>query len=306
MLEAFAADLRVAARRIRRSPGLTAAIVVTMAVGLGAATAILTVSEATLIDKLPYAAPERLVEIQERRAAADEQTPTSYATLEDWRRRTTTYASLEGYDGANFIVGTSDGARMVRGAEITTGFFRTLGAQMIAGRDFADDEALPGNNVAIVTDRFARWLNAGEPEHATILVNGVRRLVIGILPSTSHVALLQEADVFTPLVIDDARRTDHTRRSVTVVGRLKAGVAVQDARLDLASVMSRLQREYSDVLGGRSAVVTPLRDAVLGGVRPLVTSLLLAVALLLIIMTANLGLLMLSRYVERIPELAVR
>src|ERR1051325_2126156 len=163
------ADIRIALRRIRRSPGLTAAIVLTLALGLGAATAILTVTRATLVDRLPYSTPERLVEIHERRPATGEETLTSYATLLDVRRRTTTVASLEAYDGANFIVGSADGARMIRGAEITTGFFRTLGVRMIAGRDFANGEESPGNtNIAIVTDRFAAATGLVRPVGATV------------------------------------------------------------------------------------------------------------------------------------------
>src|SRR3954470_3139225 len=166
------ADLRIAIRRIRRSPGLTSAIVLTLALGLGAATAILTLTRATLIGRMPYPAPDRLVEIHEQRPATGEQTLTSYAMLVDLRRRTTTYASLEGYDGANFIVGTGDGARMVRGAEITTGFFRVLGLRLLAGRDFANGEDAPGNsNVALVTDRFARAIGMDRPGSTTVLVN---------------------------------------------------------------------------------------------------------------------------------------
>jgi predicted permease len=301
------ADIRIALRRIRRSPGLSTAIVLTLALGLGAATALLTVTGATLIGRLPYPAPDRLVEIHERRPATGEQTPTSYATLEALRRRTTVYASLEGYDGANFIVGSADGARMVRGAEITTGFFRTLGLRMLAGRDFANGEDAPGNlSIAIVTDRFARATGMDRPGVARVVVNGIPRLVVGILPSASEVALLQEADVFTPLVVDEARRTDRGLRTLAIVARLKPNVTMAQARLDLAAAMSQLEREFPDALQGRVAVITPLRDAVVGSVRPIVTSLLVAVALLLVIMAANLGLLMLSRYVERIPELTMR
>jgi predicted permease len=301
------ADIRIALRRIRRSPGLTAAIVLTLALGLGAATAILTVTRATLIGRLPYPAPDRLVEIHEQRPATGEQTPTSYATLEALRRGTTVFASLEGYDGANFIVGSADGARMVRGAELTTGFFRALGLRMLAGRDFASGEDAPGNpSIAIVTDRFARTTGMDRPGVARIMVNGIPRLVVGVLPSASEVGVLQEADVFTPLVVDEARRTDRGLRTLAIVGRLTPNVTMTQAERDLAAVMSQLEREFPDALKGRIASITPLRDAVLGGVRPIVTSLLVAVALLLLIMAANLALLMLSRYVERIPELTMR
>src|SRR5216110_1518625 len=127
-------DVRYALRQMRRSPVLATAIVLTIGLGLGAATAIFTSSEAALVEPLPYAAPDRLVHLWELRAGTDERSPTSYPTLLDWRARTTSFVGLEGYDPSIPVVGTGDEARMLRGAEVTAGFFRLTDVRPGAGR----------------------------------------------------------------------------------------------------------------------------------------------------------------------------
>src|SRR5437762_13539957 len=146
-------DLHIALRRLRRAPALPTAIVLTLGLGLGAAAAIFTASDAALVEPLPYAEPDRLVHLWEVRAGTDERSRTSYPTLLDWRARAHSFAGLEGYDGSNFIVGVGDEARMLRGAEVTAGFFRLLGVSISAGRDFLrGEDATAGTTAAIVTD----------------------------------------------------------------------------------------------------------------------------------------------------------
>src|SRR5207302_8408045 len=125
-MDALSQDLRVALRRMQRAPTLTTAIVLTIGLGLGAAAAIFTASDAALVEPLPYTEPERLVHLWEVRAGTEERSPTSYPTLLDWRARAHSFTDLEGYDPSNFIVGVGDGARMLRGAQVTAGFFRLL------------------------------------------------------------------------------------------------------------------------------------------------------------------------------------
>src|SRR5947207_6845190 len=127
MMDALLQDVRYALRQMRRAPVLATAIVVTMGLGLGAAAAIFTASDAALVEPLPYAQPDRLVHLWELRAGTDERSPTSYPTLLDWRARAHSFADLEGHDPSNFIVGVGDEARMLRGAQVTAGFFRLLG-----------------------------------------------------------------------------------------------------------------------------------------------------------------------------------
>lgn len=297
----------MALRRARRAPALTAAIALTVALGLAAAGAIAATAGAALFAPLPYAEPDRLVHVSELRMETGERSPTAYRTLLDWRSNASSFTALEGYDPANLTVGTGDEARMLRGAQVTAGFFRTLGVPVAAGREFEPgEEAASGATVAIVSAGFARAQLGDTPLGQTITVNGTAHAVVGLLPQSFHFALLQDADIFLPLAVDDERRTDRGNRSVHVVGRLRAGVGVDAANGELAAVMDRLAREHPQVLAGRTTQAVLLRDALLGPVRPIMTALLLAVALLLLIMTANLALLMLTRYVERVPELTMR
>jgi putative ABC transport system permease protein len=299
-------DLRHALRLLAKRPAIATAIVLTIGLGLGAAGAIFTLSEAALVEPLPYAEAERLAHLWEVRTGTEERSPTSYPTLRDWRSRVTSFSALEGYDPTNITVGLGDEALMLRGAQVTAGFFRLLGVRIAAGRDFLPEDEATGAGVAIVSAGFARSATGGHALGQTITINGTRQVIVGVLPDAFHFALLQNADIFVPLIADQQRRTDRFNRSIYVVGRLRDHVLLTRARAELAGAMSQLASEYPDALGGRTVVATPLREALLGNTKPILTSLLVAVALLLVIMGANLALLMLTRYVERIPELAMR
>ena len=300
-------DFRYAVRTLAKRPALATAIVLTIGLGLGAAAAIVTASDAALVEPLPYADPERLVHLWEVRAGTAERSPTSYPTLLDWRARAHSFTDLEGYDPSNFIVGVGDGARMLRGAQVTAGFFRLLGVPISAGRDFLrNEDATTGAAVAIVTERLARSGAGGSALDQAIVVNGTTHTIVGVLPPAFHFALLGDADVFVPLVADEQRGADRFNRSIHVVGRLRDHVPLTSARAELSAVTAALAREHPDALAGRTVAALPMRDALLGNMKPILASLLAAVALLLVIMGANLALLMLTRYVERAPELAMR
>jgi len=305
-MDALLQDLRVALRRMRRSPVLAAAIVLTIGLGLGAAAAIFATSKAALVEPLPYAEPQRLVHLWELRVGTDERSPTSYPTLRDWRSRANSLSGLEGYDPTNVTVGLGDGARMLRGAQLTAGFFRLLGVRIPVGRDFLPGEDESGAAVTIVSERFAHSVPGRNAVDQTITINGTPYVIVGVLPPEFHFALLQNADIFVPLVVDGQRLTNRLLRSVNVIGRLQDQVPPAGAQAQLAAMMSRLASENPNELAGRTIVAVPLRDALLGNIKPILTGLLIAMSLLLVTMCANLALLMLTRYVERMPELTVR
>src|SRR5947208_12787781 len=215
-------DLRYALRSLTKRPALATAIVLTLGLGLGAAAAIFTTSDAALVEPLPYAHPERLADLWELRAGTAERSPTSYPTLLDWRSRAHSFSDLEGYDPSNFTVGVGDEARMLRGAQVTAGFFRLLGVRLSAGRDFLrGEDATTGAAVAIVTDRFARSVAGGSALDQTIVVNGTPHAIVGVLPPAFHFALLLNADVFVPLIADEQRRADRFNRSIYVLRHQK-------------------------------------------------------------------------------------
>lgn len=304
---ATAHDVRLAIRRMRRTPAITAAIVLTLALGLGGAAAILTTSGVALAGPLPYEHPDRLVHLWEVRAGTEERSPTSWPTLLDWRAHSSSFSAIEGYDPANYTVGAGDGARMLRGAEVSAGFFRLLGVRMAAGRDFAaGEDANVGAGVAVVTESFARAVAGSDVLGRAIDVNGEPLTIIGVLPGTFHFALLQDAEVFVPLAVSEQRRADRSQRSIQAVARLRDGVSMAAASDDIERVMFTLAREHADALAGRAVRVAFLRDALLGNMKPVLAGLLGAVVVLMVIMATNLALLMLSRYVERASELDMR
>src|SRR6266545_2721035 len=306
MMDALLQDLRVALRRMRRAPVLATAIVLTIGLGLGAAAAIFATSKAALVEPLPYAEPQRLVHLWELRVGTDERSPTSFPTLRDWQSRANSLSGLEGYDPINVTVGLGDGARMLRGAQLTAGFFRLLGVRIPVGRDFLPGEDESGVGVAIVTERFARSVPSRNAVDQTITINGTPYAIVGVLPPEFHFALLQNADIFVPLVVDEQRLTNRLLRSINVIGRLQDHVPSAGAQAQLSAVMSELASEHPNELAGRTIVAVPLRDALLGNMKPILTGLLIAMSLLLVTIGANLALLMLTRYVERMPDLTVR
>jgi len=305
-VDALLQDLRIALRRMGRSPVLAAAIVLTIGFGLGAAAAIFATSKAALVEPLPYAEPQRLVHLWELRVGTDERSPTSYPTLRDWRSRANSFSGLEGYDPINVTVGLGDEARMLRGAQVTAGFFRLLGVRIPVGRDFLPGEDESGAGVAIVSDRFARSVPDRNAVDQVITINGAPYVIVGVLPPAFHFALLQNADIFVPLVVDEQRLTNRLLRSINVIGRLQDQMPPAGAQAQLSAVMSGLASEHPNELAGRTIVAVPLRDALLGNIKPILTGLLIAMSLLLVTMGANLALLMLTRYVERMPELTLR
>src|SRR2546426_1301775 len=160
-MDVLSQDLRVALRRIQRAPALATAIVLTIGLGLGAAAAIFTTSDAALVEPLPYADPERLVHLWEARGGTAEQSPTSYPTLLDWRSRAKSFSGLEAYDPTNITIGIRDEARMLRGAQVTAGFFRLLGVRISAGRGFLYQDGTTGGGGAPGSDPVSPRLARG-------------------------------------------------------------------------------------------------------------------------------------------------
>jgi len=169
---------------------LATAIVLTIGLGLGAAAAIFTSSEAALVEPLPYAAPDRLVHLWELRQELDDEarhhTRRSSTGVREPRASSASKATIQ-----HPRRGTGDEARMLRGAEVTAGFFRLLGVRLSTGRDFVGDEGdAAGARVAIVSARFVVPLPWSALDQ-TITVNGIPRVIVGVLPGTSQFALLQ-------------------------------------------------------------------------------------------------------------------
>ena len=305
-LEDLVRDLWLAGRALRRSPGFTAAAVATLAVGIGATSAILGVARAALLEPLPYESAGRLVQVWEQRTESRERTRTSYPTLLDWRAATTSFVGLEAYDETNVNARVGGGAERLRGARVTPGFFELLGVRAVRGRTVLDGDN-DANDPVVVSHRLAVRLGGERfALDSALVINGYAHTVVGVLPARFHFAALQDVDVWLPLAAGEVQRADRSSRWLSVIGRLRPRVDRSSAREDLARVTATLAADHPAEMGGRTVALLPLRDAFLGDVKPILVSLLAAVLVLLVITSANLGALMLVRNLNRRDELVLR
>ncbi|MCP3097827.1 ABC transporter permease [Myxococcus sp. K15C18031901] len=316
MFETLWQDLRYGARILARSPGFTAAILVTLALGIGANTAIFSVIHGVLLRPLPYADGERLVHLEQPVARADiENAGFSPVELEDYGQRLTRIRGLVEYHSMPFnIVGHGEPQR-VQTAVVSSGFFDTLGVRPLLGRTFLPEEEQPGAApVLILSHAYWQRVLGGDPAIVgkTFTMNGRTHTVIGVLPPVPQYP--GENDVYMPVSACPFRsgaQWTHTRtsRGLTVLGRLAPGVSLAEARAELAMVAAGLHQAYPDAYPateGFSASASSMRDRLVARARPTLLLLFATAVFLLLVVCANVANLTLARLSRREHELAVR
>jgi predicted permease len=305
---AFLRDVRHGIRTLRRVPGLAAVAVITLALGIGANTAIFSVIYAVLLKPLPFPEADRVVQVwmafPERNL---DKTSWSHANFWDARDMATAFEDLGAIEfGSVNLTGMGDPERL-DAVRVNAGFFRVLGVPPAAGRLLAAGEDAPGQDasVAILSHRFWVQRFARDPAVVgrTVTLDGVGHHVIGVLPPGTP--FLDSADVFRPLI-----RSGNAQRGsweLLAVGRLKPGVTIERARADLVRVTRELARRYPETSKGMSASVEPVDGAVTGtNTRRALWLLLGAVGFLLLIACVNLTNLLLARAAARTREIAIR
>ena len=309
-------DLRYAARLLVKTPAFTVVAVATLALGIGANTAIFSVVNAALIDPLPYPDADRLVVVSTTvQRDTVERRSFSYPDYVDVRNRQQTFDALAAWTGDALTLSIADEpARQVQGEFASAGYFELLGATPIAGRTYTtqEDEARDAHAVALVSHAFWQRELGGEAAAVgrAITLNGRRFAVIGVLPAGFR-GLDDDTDVWVPmgmLGINAPARFFEQRgaRWHNVVGRMKPGVSLQQANADVTTIARQLEQAYPASNARYGAAVFSLEDETVGQLRPLLLTMLAAVGFVLLIACVNLANLLLARASTRQRETAIR
>ena len=307
-LETVVQDLRFAMRQLGRNPGFAVTAVLMLALGLGASLAIFAFVDAALLQPLPYAQPNRLMEVTESLALFPRGN-LSYPDYVDWKRMNTVLSSLDVYTGTGYLLQMPTGAVPMPGLRVSAGFFRTLGVQPVLGRDFyPGEDAVSAPATALLS--YAAWQQrfGGRRDviGQTVKLSGAPVTIIGVLPASFAFAARGNAEIFGSLQPASGCETRRSCHNLVGVGRLKPGVTVAAALADMKAIAAQLERQYPDSNRGQGASVIPLAQATTGDIRPILLILLCGAGMLLLIACVNVSNLLLVRSETRRREMAVR
>ena len=317
-LETMAQDVRYAWRALRRNPAFAAVAVATLALGIGANTAMFTVVQSVLLRPLPYPQPERLVEITEtnplKRWTHSICAPANYA---DWRRLNTVFSGMAAYVGLDdkrnsrfdLYITSSGEPQRITGLGVTGNIFDVLGVPPLLGRAFTDEETYEGrDHVAVLTYGFWQSQFAGDLRviGRTMTLNGNKFEIVGVMPRQFFFPN-HEVQMYIPFGVKHAFFTTVRRpHMLRVVARLRPGISLDRARANMTGIAARLERDYPDTNTKMGVRLDNYHDTLAEESRPALLMLLAAVGLLLLIVCSNVANLQLGRAMTREREIGIR
>src|SRR5436190_4830161 len=299
-------DVTFASRHFIAQPGFTLVALLTLAIGIGATSAIFSAVHAVVLQPLPYPAPERLVNVYEDYRGRPG--GVSAGNFTDVRAAATTFDGLAAVQYSSFNLTSEGAAERVTGARATAGFFGVLGVKPALGRPFTEAEDEPGKeHVVVLSHRLWARRFGADPSIVgrDVRLGGQAYRVLGVMPSSFDLTADSE-ELWVPIAFTAARKATHDEHYLTVFGRLKSGVSREQALGELTRIVPGIQAQFPKDTQGLGFQVIPMTDDVIGDYRARLFVLLGAVGFVLLIACGNLANLLLARSAARSGELAIR